>query len=177
MSRKKIRALVEALLKEHLITSAPIQVETIARSTGAEIIKDDLGDAALSGFAIHKAGSKIIGVNSTESDARQRFTIAHELGHLFLHKDTTVNYDQGGMMLFRTADHSSTDGTDVKEIEANRFAAELLMPESLLRIDLAQEGLTDLEADDAPGIISKLADKYEVSFQAMSIRLATLYFG
>jgi Zn-dependent peptidase ImmA (M78 family) len=174
MNRRKIRTLVDLIIHQNNLT-VPIDVEKIASAIGAEIKKDDF-DESLSGFAFQKHGSKFIGVNSSEGIQRQRFTIAHELGHLFLHKQSSVSYDKG-MMLMRNT-HSS-DGTDIKEIEANRFAAELLMPEDSLRHDLLSAGQIDLveENDATKELISKLADKYNVSFMAMSIRLTTLYFN
>ena len=59
---------------------------------------------------------------------------------------------------------------DENEIEANQFAAELLMPVSFLRKDLG-ELPADIEADAA---IEKLAKQYRVSTQAMTIRLTAL---
>jgi Zn-dependent peptidase ImmA (M78 family) len=174
MSRKKIKLLVDAIIRQYGL-AIPVDVEKLALAIGAEIRKDDF-DGSLSGFAFQKRGSKFIGVNSSEGEQRQRFTIAHELGHLFLHKQSSVSYDTG-MMLLR--DSHSSDGTDFKEIEANRFAAELLMPEESIRKDLASEGQIDLvgDSDAAKQLISKLADKYNVSPTAMSVRLTTFYFS
>lgn len=172
MNHSKIKDVASWLYSEYNLHT-PVNVEWLAKTLGITIKKDDLGEVSLSGFAVDKHGKRYIGVNSTEPDTRQRFTIAHELGHLFLHKDNSVNYDQGGMMLFRE-DHSG-DGSDIKEVEANRFAAELLMPEEQLREDIAKVGSFDLINDDPT--IKKLADEYGVSERAMSIRLTTLYFG
>lgn len=174
MNRRKIKLLVDAIIRQNHLT-VPINVEQIAVSIGAEIRRDDF-DESLSGFAFQKHGSKFIGVNSSEGEQRQRFTIAHELGHLFLHKQSPVSYDTGMMML---RDSHSSDGTDIKEIEANRFAAELLMPEESLRSDMAKAGHIDLVEDDdsTKQFITKLAAKYNVSSRAMSIRLTTLYFS
>lgn len=63
---------------------------------------------------------------------------------------------------------NSSKGIDWEEIEANRFAASLLMPESLLRGDLARFMQLDLKA------IQKLADLYHVSRTAMQYRLINL---
>ena len=64
----------------------------------------------------------------------------------------------------------SSDGTDTDEKEANQFAAELLMPVKMLEHDLSHGGfsLVDEEA------ISRLAKKYQVSCQALTLRLANL---
>ena len=175
MNRLKIKADVNDLIKEYDL-SVPVDVELLAKRLGVEIKRHGF-DEELSGFALHREGEKFIGVNSNEGEKRQRFTIAHELGHLQLHRSQSVNVDKGVMML---RDSHSSDGTDMKEIEANRFAAELLMPENSLREDLAGVGGVDLVSgndDSRDSVISKLADKYNVSYQAMSIRLASLYFS
>jgi len=170
----KIKSLVKEILGGNY--SIPVDVKHIAKQLEARLVVDDLSSSSLSGFAYQKNNERIIGVNVTESEERQRFTIAHELGHLFLHKNP-VNYDQGGIMLFRNG-HSS-DGTDRREVQANRFAAELLMPEADIRKDLAKEKTLDLmtDRDLLRPFVVKMAKRYQVSEQAMSIRLTTLYFG
>ena len=62
---------------------------------------------------------------------RQRFTIAHEIGHFLLHTDEDVHIDEKRPIGRR--DDLSSQAVDACEIEANQFAAELLMPESLVR--------------------------------------------
>lgn len=64
----------------------------------------------------------------------------------------------------------TSDGTDIKEIEANQFAASLLMPSKLVRekvVELGGSSLLDYH-------VSQLAEMFEVSEQAMIIRLTTL---
>lgn len=174
MQTNKIKTLVLDILGDAY--SIPVDVIKIAKQQGARLVVDDLSSSHLSGFAYQKNNEKIIGVNETESDERKRFTIAHELGHLFLHKNA-VNYDQGGIMLFR--DGHSSEGTDQREVQANRFAAELLMPEPSIREDLVKEKTFDLMTDPEllRPFVERMAKKYNVSEQAMSIRLTTLYFG
>src|SRR5207245_482886 len=97
---------------------------------------------------------------------RQRFTIAHEIGHLLLHRGATFHVDEKSPIGFRN-DRSSM-ATDEKEIEANQFAAELLMPRNFLDRDLG--GLVEeIEAEEA---VDRLARKYQVSVQAMTVRLS-----
>jgi len=176
MQTQNIKTLANAVLNQYDMQHVPVKVESLAELIGAEIKKGSLKNS-LSGFSVQKDGVKFIGINSDESHERQRFTIAHEIGHLFLHKKDKVNFELDGVVLFRDG-HSSV-GTDVREIEANRFAAELLMPEAGLRKRLAKEGNVDLvgEKIKTNKLIATLAKEYDVSPQAMSIRLATLYFG
>lgn len=156
------------LLQANGVESAPVPVERLATSVGAVIRYEPL-EGELSGM-VHRGGSgnALIGVNSLHNPRRNRFTIAHELGHLLLHDDE-LHVDDPIPIGFRNA--KSAMATDPKEIEANQFAAELLMPERLIRSDLDKKGrgvpLTDTE-------IEQLADRYEVSIQAMTIRLSSL---
>ena len=113
-------------------------------------------------------GVVIIGVNSSHSIGRQRFTTAHELGHLILHKDENLHVDERSPIGFRN-EESSLATKDV-EIEANQFAAELLMPAELLEKEIAALP-DDIEAEDA---VVLLADRFQVSEQAMTIRLTSL---
>ena len=86
-------------------------------------------DDELSGMVYIKEGTPIIGVNSLHHPNRQRFTIAHELGHLELHRPmitSSVHVDKNFPALMR--DPRTATGTERIEIDANRFAAELLMP-------------------------------------------------
>ncbi len=170
MNRDRIAKVVEDLRQRYSLYDLPVDLNALINAIGVEIRLDNFTES-LSGFAYQKSGSRLIGVNRNDSRLRQRFTVAHELGHLFLHKDNAVNYDTGGVMLFRDA-HSSS-GTDLREVEANSFAAELLMPEHDVRLEAAILGGIDLEDGRA---LSILASKYGVSRQAMTVRLTSLYF-
>lgn len=102
---------------------------------------------------------------------RQRFTIAHELGHFFLHAGGANPGTVYGRCTQRRVDppealDNSMETGDVsdEELEADAFAGALLMPESDLRADLAHFGRS----------IAFLAQRYAVSEAAMRRRLATL---
>jgi Zn-dependent peptidase ImmA (M78 family) len=107
-------------------------------------------------------------VNSMHAPTRRRFTVAHELGHLLLHKNESLHIDERFPIGFRSA--ASSQAVDASEIEANQFAAELLMPMSLLTADLAAMP-PDIDSEAA---VTELAQRYEVSEQAMTIRLSAL---
>ena len=65
-----------------------------------------------------------------------------------------------------------------EEVEANVFASELLMPEFLLREDLEGcESLDMLDEDLVDELVVELAQKYEVSRQALLIRLGRLGYA
>lgn len=149
------------------IQSAPTPVEKIAKALGAHVRFSPF-DEELSGMIYIKDGVPIIGVNSLHHPNRQRYTIAHELGHLELHRQlitSEVHVDKNFPVLMR--DTKSATGTELLEIEANQFAAELLMPSALIKQALT--GKT-LDIDDE-GPIEELAKKFRVSKQALEYRV------
>jgi Zn-dependent peptidase ImmA (M78 family) len=164
--RKHIRNLIDQLLETHNIQLPPVQVDEIAKELGIQVqyehAKDELSGFLLRDFSRHKA---IIGVNEIHVKTRQRFTIAHELGHFLLHEQEELHVDR--LFQIKRRDGKSTTG----EKEANLFAAELLMPAQFIQEELAEIELLDLEND---AVISSLADKYNVSRQAMTFRLSYL---
>jgi Zn-dependent peptidase ImmA (M78 family) len=173
--RKYIRSLVDKLLVTQRIQSAPVQVENIARALGADVVYQPADDD-LSGFLFrdYKQRSAIIGVNAKHHPNRQRFTIAHEIGHFLLHEYEGFHFDgtnQGFQLRLR--DEESSKGTDDDEREANLFAAELLMPKRFLETDIAKIVDLDLLDDDADSL-KTLAARYQVSAQALTYRLVNL---
>lgn len=168
-----IRALVGRVLAESGVRSAPIDVDRVATSLGAEVRREPADDE-LSGFLLRdtKAGSAVIGVNSKHHPNRQRFTIAHECGHLLLHKGEKVYVDRlGSGFHINLRDSKAAEGVSEVEKEANLFAAELLIPAAFLEADLVKSGGMDLFDED---VLKGLAGKYRVSAQALTYRLTYL---
>lgn len=152
---------VQKLLNDFLITSAPIDVEAIVRKLDVEI--SYAPSTEYSGILIRKSDGKVLmGINNNESIGRMRFSTAHELGHFLLHKDNV-------MIDYRSKQHTSQKPK--KEIIADYFAANLLMPESFVREDFihATKDRVFFEKD-----LAELADKYQVSGEAMKYRLINL---
>jgi Zn-dependent peptidase ImmA (M78 family) len=176
---KFIRTLVEELLDENDIIQAPVNVEKIAEIYGANVKREPAPDE-VSGFLYRdgKPGGTVIGVNENHSKNRQRFTIGHELGHLLLHEGERVHVDRSGYgydFRFRREIADNNQPPDSDEIEANVFAAELLMPARFLEQDLTEFEATDfLDERLETEILPQLARKYKVSTQALMFRLANL---
>jgi Zn-dependent peptidase ImmA (M78 family) len=165
---KAEQAAQDLLEREGLDGRIPVPVDELAKRLNAEIRREPL-DGALSGL-LYRApddGHAIIGVNATHAEVRQRFTIAHEIAHLTLHSEALF---VDGLV---RRDHVSSVGIDPEEVEANAFAAELLMPrDSVVReVDSrVPEGGSISPAK----LIRQLADVFEVSEQAMQFRLMNL---
>ena len=162
------RELAVAILAEHRITAIPVPVERIAKARHIAVQFSPF-DQELSGMALVKDGLSIICVNALHHPNRQRFTIAHELGHHIMHRaiiDGTVHIDKGFAMLKR--DELAAQGTDLIEVEANAFASELLMPKQFIDqlVDIA-----GMDIDDEAGMKS-LAKRFRVSVSAMQNRLS-----
>ena len=159
------RANAVGLIEQFQIATAPVPVERIARRLGIQVRYTPF-DGDLSGMAFIANGVAIIGVNSLHPPNRQRFTLAHELAHHRLHREElerAVHLDRGSLR----RDWLSTQGVDEREMEANAFASELLIPTELLRPALGGRPV-DFEDEDEIGI---LARKFRVSPAAMRYRL------
>ena len=161
-----IERLTERLVAEASLGGPPVPVERIAAGHGCTVRASDLKD--ISGILVRSPAGNVIGVNSLHHEHRRRFTVAHELGHLLLHEGEQVTFDRDFRVSLRS-DESST-GTDVEEVEANFFAASLLMPDSLLLADPRARTI-DLEDADATAALARI---FSVSTQAMTLRLARL---
>jgi Zn-dependent peptidase ImmA (M78 family) len=160
MILEHIEAKAAEVLRLANANSLPIAIELIAMKHQLRISRAPHNQ--FSGMLIRKDGYALIGINSTESVVRQRFTMAHELGHFFLHpnQDAFIDYRDNKRDVIRTP----------REQQANMFAAALLMPREGLRKDcriFAKHGMTD---DD----LRMLAKRYQVSEDAMRFRLLNL---
>lgn len=144
-------------------------VEDIAASLGIRVISQHYPDPSVSGFYIRRGSERVIGVNLSHAIARRRFTIAHELGHVLLLAHDDLHVD--GTLILRDA--TSSQGSDRREIEANAFAAELLMPVEMLRRYIQGRGGIDLNNDRE---VANMARTFGVSGQALLIRLSDRAF-
>ncbi len=161
-----VERLANRLLTEAGLTKPPIPIKRIVAAQGCYIRTTDLQE--VSGILVRSPRGNIIGVNSTQPETRRRFTIAHELGHLLLHEGQEIRYDRDFRVNLRSDE--SSKGINVEEVEANFFAASLLMPEHMLSADI-RAGSIDLEEVEGVG---EIARSYGVSAQAMTLRLARL---
>lgn len=170
----EIEKKAQYLLDSLQITRIPIPVEEIAKKIGVSVVAFDLGED-VSGVLHIKNNSAKIGYNPNESKVRQRFTVAHELGHYQLHrKDDKIfvdneNYYQ--LIMFRSAKLNLSAKDITLEQEANAFAAALLMPKSLIQDELKNYNGFDLSDNS---MITDLSKKFEVSIQAISYRIINL---
>ena len=138
------------LLRVAGITEPPVDVEYIAQRIGVGV--QYAQDPGWAGAVSSDGPFATIWVREEDHRTRQRFIIAHELGHLMLHPGTN----------FRDV---SFDGNP-QEVEANEFAAELLMPSAFIK------HYFELAPDPA-----ELATIFDVSHAAVVVRLDRLMKG
>lgn len=141
--------------------SAPVRLSAIANALGVKVIATSL-PSGISGEIRpdpDNAGQFIIRVNRNDSARRQRFTVAHEIGHYLLHRNE-IGDGITDDVLYRS------ELSDRREAQANRMAADLLMPQQLV-----DEWLDRARALKVDNVVGFLADKFNVSEAAMKIRL------
>ena len=143
-----------------------VDVEAIAHHLNAQVVQERM-DRSMSGLLYRDGDQVIIGVNSAHAQQRRRFTIAHEIGHLVLHPGRPLVMDH---VRVNFRDVNSSLATDRDEIQANAFAAEVLMP----RDRVLSEARRLLEAGSEASMVSDLAQGFDVSEQAMEYRLINL---
>jgi Zn-dependent peptidase ImmA (M78 family) len=156
----------QGLLLETRQAEPPVDVEAIAEHLGVQVVSADLSDD-VSGMLIREDGVHTVGINHAHSETRKRFTLAHEIGHLQLHKGRPLIIDSPVRVNLR--DRTSGMATDREEVEANQFAAELLMPEDMIFTAVA--GLRNVKVENTA---AHLAKKFGVSPEAMGYRLINL---
>lgn len=171
---KAVRVAKQLILNNNVI-KAPVDVRAIAERF-AIVVEKRMPDN-LSGMLVPTPGADdgrrhTIVVNKDHAETRQRFTIAHELGHLLLHDYRRPHAD--AVFKVRLRANVNYDDSIKEEIEANHFAAELLMPTDLVVAGVEKVGI-DMNFDDSDTEIDveieKLAKKFRVSKQAMKIRV------
>ena len=171
-TRGEIEQKVAELLSKHRVDRPPVSIRDIAALEGLHVV-ESASQGDVSGALIRTNGVSVIAVNANHHINRQRFTIAHEMAHHFLrHKGEQDHLDWNFSVMRR--DSRSSEATDTHEIEANYFAANLLMPKDFVRRDVAQLAGFNGEADLDQNTIRALAKKYLVSEAAMNFRLVSL---
>lgn len=174
MSIRYARNQAEKLVAELEPGLVPVNVNSIAKRLGMVVFQEKL-EEGISGLLITKTGMKpSICLQANDHPHRQRFTTAHEIGHFVLRhqfqKGEHVHIDRGHFISQRGP--RASQGDNLQEIEANQFAASLLMPSDLIiQAVSALKKNEDLLTDTNVWALSKT---FQVSEQAITIRLETL---
>ncbi len=159
----KVSSAQQEIIKDYL-GELPVKLGAMAKNIGIKVRVSSL-PVNCSGL-IHKVdGGYEIKINRHESRQRQRFTLAHEISHFLLHKSIIDNSDDGIQddVLYRSGESKSI------EYEANRLAADLVMPKALV-----QQKLDHYSSSVSDEFIEFLAREFGVSKAAMEIRMSTM---
>lgn len=164
MSKKKdyLEELTSDILLQSDMYKLPVGVIKIANDCGIEVYEKDMGNDISGKITYDKTNKEFyITVNKNNSKERQRFSVAHELGHYFLHKDILVKEETHIDTLYRANDIKDEEARK-REKEVDYFAGALLMNKLML------ENLYE-DYD-----IASLADIFKVSVSAMTVRMDIL---
>lgn len=157
--------LARAQLHEPEAVEPPIGVSRLANLCGVRVLPFDFAvdqnEEGLSGLLIELDSGPVIGYQAGHYEPRARFTVAHELGHHLLRHHNRFHVDLATLPSEGLGEGRLYDAR--LEREANDFAANLLMPATLVRTDFAS-------TPSARG----LAHRFDVSPLAMSYRLVNL---
>lgn len=125
---------LEEIFEEN--SGPPVNIEAIIRAIGIELDKKASLDSEVSGqIETLPNGQFKISVNKSDHYFRQRFTMAHELGHYFLHAHLIgdgVDDNKAYRSVPAGRFHNTLIG-QAEETQANRFAASVLMPAAAVR--------------------------------------------
>ncbi len=158
---QKIREADRKVLERHL-NEVPVKLGAIAKDLGIEVKVSSL-PLNVSGQIAKVDGRYEIKINRHESRQRQRFTLAHELAHFLLHRDTIDG--MGGKLIDNVLYRSGA--SEQIEYEANRLASQIVMPEKALQNAFSRYGDSLSETT-----VELLAEQFGVSKAAMEIRMA-----
>jgi Zn-dependent peptidase ImmA (M78 family) len=153
LDKKRIgycRDMARKILQETNSIEVPISVEKILGQYGFRVVYLDQPPEQFSGI-LHR-GKKAIGINKHHHQFRQRFSIAHELGHYFLdHPDAEEEIP----------DDENSTAFEIYEKEADEFAGELLVPKDQLK-----------QAFNQTPDIDSLRKKFQVSQHVIIIQIS-----
>jgi Zn-dependent peptidase ImmA (M78 family) len=167
MTTRRPEQRAREVLESHRVTRPPVPVERIAESEDLKLVRRPFR-GNISAMLDRSGPVPVVGINSWHSTTRQRFSIAHELGHYFLHQGRKTIVDE-----VNYRDRRASAGSHAEEIDANKFAAELLMPAVMLERAVDRLLKTGIDPSD-DSFIDELAISFEVSPQAMTYRLINL---
>lgn len=165
LSKAEIETKADDLRLSSFETQTPIDPVKICRKRGIDVRTATFSEEDISGLIRRFGSGYQILVNNSHAYVRQRYTIAHELGHYCLHKDLFDDEELVDRLVdfYRHGPDSSEPSKHRAEIQANLFAASLLMPATLVK-----------EAFDLTRNPKRLAEIFAVSETAMNFRVAAL---
>ncbi len=167
-NRHDIEQMAKDILSQHGLYSLPIDPVELANKLEITVNNAKFADDSWAAMVAKRGESTRIFVEQSDPPYRKRFSIAHELGHHFLHllEDGEIVDKRVDMFRERQPLDGPISNERIREIHANWFAAALLMPEELVRTEWTNN----------PNM-AQLARTFNVSEEAMGYRLDSLDLG
>lgn len=151
-----VRQMAKKILRESGITAPPVDLLQILRHNGIKYEEVDDFPDTVDALIIEDGTTIYAAVNAQQHFHRQRFSLAHELGHYFLHRDNTF----GDPITIDSPAEADDFGTkSPMETEADNFAGELLVPLEMLKLHVGKS-------------IPELSKVFRVSEQAMGVAVS-----
>ena len=167
MNKREVINKAENFCYQNGIDEYPVKIVSICQKYGFSVYEKYL-PTDVSGYVVDQEDpfldfntGKVIVANLYDSARRRRFTIAHELAHAILHKEE-------GSALFA---HRDAGQTGPLEVEANTFAAVILMPEELVRLALKKLEQNYAQYISPETKVRYIAAAFAVSVDAAAVRL------
>jgi len=159
----KLEELTSTILLNNDMYKVPVDVVKIANANDIKVYEGDL-DKEISGAIRYNKEEEVyeILVNKNDAKVRQRFTIAHEIGHYFLHREHLKSEQIHIDTILYRGDMEKNEEAKAREKEVDYFAGALLMNRTLLN---------KLRSENT---ITELAEIFDVSVSAMTVRLDIL---
>jgi len=151
----------EAKIVRKFVQQYPVKVGELATALGLKVTRTPL-PPKISGLIKPSEEAKAkfeIRVNKYEVPERQRFTVAHEIAHYLLHRKE-IGLGVIDSIMYRS------NLTSRKETEANRLAADIVMPTQAINRELEKFGGRRTEE-----VAEEMATIFKVSVPAMKVRL------
>ncbi len=167
VSATELHALLEKSGKPF---SPPVDINELIKTLDISIdTRPDFKKIKVLGSISIKDNAPIIWINriANQQETRKRFTLAHELGHYMLHLAPMKSWDKTDGFIDEKIGFNRDQEWDYKEMEANRFAAQILMPVDYVQLEYGKRKGSDK-------IVEELANFFNVSKIAMKYRLESL---
>ncbi len=141
------------------INTEPLDLPALTKELGIVMLLEPMKDEQSGSLMESKNGDWVMRVNSLHHPNRQRFTISHEIAHFIKHRKLKHTFED--TTFFRNGESNAI------EKEANKFAAELLMPESKF----------DHYINNRSSKVEEIAEYFQVSTMAVRIRARQLNYN
>lgn len=118
---KQVRKIAQRVMTKYKL-HPPVDMMGLIQEKGITCVEENLGTNADGYSDLKDSDLKIVLNSAIQYEPRKRFTLAHELGHIFIswHSDVTLCVTDN--------EYSEHNKLDIQEHEANVFASEILMP-------------------------------------------------